>query len=132
MKQLPAITAFASALLVCAVILPLVALYAAPRTGQSWELALPTPPHFEDYERLQNEFERRGFSCGARVHLGTPHLFVTSADFARPRAIATDFIKRHSLTIRLARDTASGTWEVWERGLKQREESYRITTPKTQ
>jgi hypothetical protein len=127
MNRIPSIAAVLAALLLVLAV-SFVATFAPTRSeGTSQELALATPPHFVDYESVSAELQRHGFGSGVKVDLGTPRLLVSSTDFKRTRDVARGYSRRHSMTLRIARDSTSGVWEVWERGTKQREETYWIS-----
>jgi hypothetical protein len=116
------LTLFVAALAVLRLVMSL-----PTNSGNGVALLLPDRSHIADYYRVRDHLSSHGFTCGERVHLGTSRLMVGSRDFKLAHSLVTKHIGQHALTLLLAQDPAAKTWEVWERGTKQREESYVIT-----
>jgi len=86
-----------------------------------------------DLESLYDSLASQGVRCGLRaMSLNAEQIVVERADFDRARIVVTDIIVRDRLTVRVYtspdfdKAPASSPLEVWERGRKVREETYKL------
>ena len=131
MNRMPAIVAVLTGLLLVLTVTRVITSVPTNSGGFSAELVMPTPPHHADYKSICDELRRHGFRYGYKVMGSGPKLVVSSTDFKRARAIVVNYSRRHALTLRIARDSSAAVWEIWERGTKQREETYLISASRS-
>jgi len=82
---------------------------------------------YEDLCRLRDGLIAAGFRCGERaMSLNAAPILVLPEDFERAQTLAREIVVRDSLTVRLWKSPGSTELEVWERGRKARDESYKI------
>jgi hypothetical protein len=78
-----------------------------------------------DLTLLQKKLQAKQIHCSeASSDLGTASFSVDSKDFTRARTIATNTIRRYSLTVRINADANSNGDEVFENGKKVGEEYF--------
>jgi hypothetical protein len=84
---------------------------------------------------LYDALEASGIPCNRRaMSLNAEQIVVNRDDFERARAFLTGVVVKRSLTVRLyespdfAKTPGTSLLEVWEKGQKVREETYKLYT----
>ena len=82
---------------------------------------------FGDLRRLRDTLIAAGFNCQDRaMSLNSAPIMVPASEFPSAKKLASEIVARESLTVRLWKFPESPTLEVWENGVKAREEDERL------
>ena len=88
--------------------------------------------HDRDLLKLYDSLASKGVRCGMReMSLNAEQIVVERANFDQSKAIVTEIIIRDELTVRVYKsanftESPASLLEVWEKGQKVREETYKL------